>query len=469
MKEFTATDPSGDEILSWNYAHDAVGNITERSRDSETTEYSYDGLDRLTGIDGPTETNEFGYDGVGNRLSEWAFQDGDGTPYNWEYDERDRLVKRGPIEYEYDANGSRILKRDTSSGSKTRYHYDAHNRLVQVDKDGSIIAKYAYDPFGQRISKEVGDEKTYFLYSPEGLVAESKEYGEIYTSYGWEPGSLWGTNPLFIKQEGQYGYYLNDHLGAPWMVVSSSGRVLWAGSYGAFGTLVVDHLVISQNLRFPGQYFDPETGYHYNLHRYYDPREGRYVSGDPITMRGGLNSYEYSRSNPGRWIDPFGLRGMDRVYGAIYRMTGEWTPSQNSVDRATGIADSMSLGIGPWLRNRLEIGGVDICSDAYIQGQRIGMVAGGGRAAYAGLARAGANLARTARQASNFRNRLKLMGSFGISRLIRWKTYSDLRRRGRTDSEIRRSSGKTNPAANAIGFNAAIGGGINEATRECEC
>ena len=59
------------------------------------------------------------------------------------------------------------------------------------------------------------------------------------------------------------------------------------------------------NLRFPGQYFDAETGLHYNFHRYYDPALGRYITEDPI--RDGLNWYAYAGSNPGNNIDPLGL------------------------------------------------------------------------------------------------------------------------------------------------------------------
>ena len=59
------------------------------------------------------------------------------------------------------------------------------------------------------------------------------------------------------------------------------------------------------NLRFPGQYFDAETGLHYDFHRYYDPALGRYITEDPI--RDGLNWYAYVSNNPINWVDPLGL------------------------------------------------------------------------------------------------------------------------------------------------------------------
>jgi len=61
-------------------------------------------------------------------------------------------------------------------------------------------------------------------------------------------------------------------------------------------------------LRFQGQYFDAESGLHYNRHRYYDPEIGRYLTPDPIKLAGGLNQYQYT-PNPTGWVDPLGLSG----------------------------------------------------------------------------------------------------------------------------------------------------------------
>ena len=61
------------------------------------------------------------------------------------------------------------------------------------------------------------------------------------------------------------------------------------------------------NLRFPGQYYDDETGLHYNYFRYYDPSTGRYITSDPIGLQGGLNTYGYVDGNPVNWFDEYGL------------------------------------------------------------------------------------------------------------------------------------------------------------------
>ncbi len=103
-------------------------------------------------------------------------------------------------------------------------------------------------------------------------------------------------------------YYVhNDHLGSPQALTNETGAVVWRATYDPFGQATVTTSTITNNLRYPGQYFDSETGLHYNWHRYYDPKTGRYISSDPIGLRGGLNTYLYARANPLRYIDPFGL------------------------------------------------------------------------------------------------------------------------------------------------------------------
>ena len=89
--------------------------------------------------------------------------------------------------------------------------------------------------------------------------------------------------------------------------MSSCGVPRWSAKYRAYGNLAaLDVSEIDNPLRFQGQYFDAETGLHYNRHRYYNPGTGRFLTPDPIKLAGGLNSYQYV-PNPTGWVDPLGL------------------------------------------------------------------------------------------------------------------------------------------------------------------
>ena len=96
---------------------------------------------------------------------------------------------------------------------------------------------------------------------------------------------------------------------------------MWRWDGGAFGETAPnqdpdgDGNLTTVNLRYPGQYYDSETGLYYNWHRYYDPKTGRYISSDPIGLVGGLNTYAYVGNNPLRWTDP---RGLDNASGGTW-------------------------------------------------------------------------------------------------------------------------------------------------------
>jgi RHS repeat-associated protein len=108
-------------------------------------------------------------------------------------------------------------------------------------------------------------------------------------------------------------YYHTDQLGTPQSMTNSSGTTVWQATYEPFGKATVNEDpdgnggLVKNHVRLPGQYYDQETGLHYNWHRYYDPKIGRYISSDPIGLAGGLNTYLYARANPLLYLDPDGL------------------------------------------------------------------------------------------------------------------------------------------------------------------
>ncbi len=193
----------------------------------------------------------------------------------------------------------------------TSYVYNIENRLTEV-WDGevgssSLIASYYYDPFGRRLWKEVSGVRTHFHYTDEGLIGEYDAVGNELRTYGYKPGSTWTTDPLFMKEAGQYYFYHNDHLGTPQKLTSVNGAVVWSAAYSSFGEATINVAVVENSLRFPGQYYDSETGLHYNFHRYYDSSTGRYIRADPIGSEGGINLFAYVHNNPVNFFDLWGL------------------------------------------------------------------------------------------------------------------------------------------------------------------
>jgi len=86
---------------------------------------------------------------------------------------------------------------------------------------------------------------------------------------------------------------------------------------------------------FPGQYYDQETGLHYNYFRYYDPSTGRYITSDPTGLDGGLNTYLYANANPLKYIDPTGEIALAPLI-----------PALPAIGQA--LADAAAVGFGLW-------------------------------------------------------------------------------------------------------------------------
>ncbi|MBD8720514.1 RHS repeat-associated core domain-containing protein, partial [Pseudomonas fluorescens] len=168
-------------------------------------------------------------------------------------------------------------------------------------------ASYRYDPFGRRISKTVNDITTEFFWQGDKLVAE--HHADCHRSYLYEPDSF---RPLallegFGPQDTKPFHYQLDHLGTPQELTNPEGEIVWSAHYRAYGEIArLDVRKIDNPLRFQGQYFDAESGLHYNRHRYYNPDIGRYLTPDPVKLAGGINAYRYVL-NPTGWVDPLGL------------------------------------------------------------------------------------------------------------------------------------------------------------------
>jgi len=289
-----------------DYAYSANGNLAHiaDSRHGQRT-YGYDALNRLIRVRHSRDElpESFAHDPAGNLL----MQDRPGPTQV----KGNRLLMQGDRHYDYDAFGNLIReRRGRAQTLVTEYRYDSQHRLIGLTRPDGQTASYRYDAFGRRISKTVNGETTEFFWQGEHLVAESSE--NEYRSYVYEPGTF---RPLALldgkgPQKACPFYYQLDHLGTPQELTDYSGDIVWSAQYDAYGKIAALTLAgedyLNQPLRFQGQYFDAESGLHYNRHRYYDPRLGRYLTPDPIKLAGGLNQYQYV-PNPTGWVDPLGL------------------------------------------------------------------------------------------------------------------------------------------------------------------
>jgi len=232
-----------------------------------------------------------------------------------------------------DANGHTIQKTVNAGAANethTYYIYNAEERLIRIeDTNNTTIASYTYNPMGHRVSKTLNSQTTnsttYYLYNHQGLVGEYNSAGTLIKEYHYMPDRTWMTEPLFQRvTEGassQIYYYQNDHLGTPQRMINQSGATVWQANYNSFGKAHIQTNTIENNLRFPGQYYDAESGLHHNYFRDYDPELGRYLQSDPIGLAGGLNVYGYALQNPIMLLDPLGLHRltdaqMDMIAGA---------------------------------------------------------------------------------------------------------------------------------------------------------
>ncbi len=305
--------------ISRNYQYDKSGELSQINDSRHgITRYQYDALGRITETQAANKSlNErFAFDPAHNLISEEDQQQGKVLKDN-------KLNEYQNKRYQYDSFGNMTEK--LTKESKMRFSYDAEHQMqtAEVYKNGvEQQYQYAYDPFGRRISKTDAFNTTHFIWDGNRLLTEirgkqSKTF--VYEQDGFVPVAQ-------VTQENEIQHYHTDHLGTPRELTNQAGEITWEATYQTWGNTVkvsyqeieVDNELAPavQPLRFQGQYFDEETGLHYNRFRYYDPDVGRFVSQDPIGLLGGDNLYQYA-SNPIQWIDPLGLSSavLDKALG----------------------------------------------------------------------------------------------------------------------------------------------------------
>ncbi|UJF20499.1 RHS repeat-associated core domain-containing protein [Shewanella sp. OMA3-2] len=228
----------------------------------------------------------------------------------------DRLMSMAGVDYRYDGSGNQISQIGTSD--KQQRSFNGLNQLVQINVNGKLT-QYEYDALGRRSAKITELGRTDFIWDNHQLIGECT-LGE-YTWYIYQPDTF---TPVALIKAGQVYYYHLDQLGTPICLTDENTQIVWRSQQDVFGqaiesTSIKDRYIentdfkdaakqdkITNPIRFQGQYFDDESGLHYNRFRYYSPQQARFIHQDPIGLVGGINHYQYA-PNHVNWVDPFGL------------------------------------------------------------------------------------------------------------------------------------------------------------------
>ncbi len=161
-------------------------------------------------------------------------------------------------------------------------------------------------------------------------LIETPDYSRFKTeAYSIQKDPVWrnDTRRNRAKLE-RVAFYHCDQVGTPQTLTNERGECVWEIKQNTWGTTQaitvtnLDNPLEQSNIRFQGQYYDEETGLHYNRYRYYEPHSARYVSKDPIGLMGGLNNSSYV-SDPNQWIDPMGLVDVFSSAECTYKISAQ--------------------------------------------------------------------------------------------------------------------------------------------------
>ncbi|MFD5629509.1 RHS repeat-associated core domain-containing protein [Streptomyces sp. NPDC127072] len=308
-----------------------------------------DDAGRVTEVSARDWTETYAYDAAGNQTrASWP---GSHTGQEGQGDRQytgNRLTRAGSVRYEYDSAGRIVARRKTRLSRRPdvwRYEWDAEDRLTAVTTPDGTRWRYLYDPFGRRTAKQrlAADgttvvEETLFTWDGPNLAEQTTTAPGLPhpVTLTWDHDGLFPvaqTERLTDRAtqeeiDSRFFAIVTDLVGTPTELVDETGDIAWRSRRTLWGITTWQGRNTSYTpLRFPGQYHDPESGLHYNYHRYYDPETGRYISVDPLGLEPAPNPYGYV-ADPVRGIDPFGLS----PYTVLYHGSMDWQGTQFALD-----------------------------------------------------------------------------------------------------------------------------------------
>ncbi|HHU2392878.1 TPA: RHS element core protein, partial [Escherichia coli] len=334
------------EDAHYVYHYDEYGRLTEktdripagviRTDDERTHHYHYDSQHRLvfhTRIQHgePLVESRYLYDPLGRRMAKRVWRR-----------ERDLTgwmsLSRKPEETWYGWDGDRLTTVQTDTTRiQTVYQPGSFAPLIRIETDNGEREKAQCRSLAEKLQQE-GSEDGHGVVFPAELVGLlDRLEGEIRANCVSSESRQWlaqcgltverlaaQIEPVYLPERKIHLYHC-DHRGLPLALISEDGNTAWSAEYDEWGNQLNEenphHL--HQPYRLPGQQYDKESGLYYNRHRYYDPLQGRYITPDPIGLRGGWNMYQYPL-NPIQVIDPMGLDAIENMTsgGLIYAVSG---------------------------------------------------------------------------------------------------------------------------------------------------
>jgi RHS repeat-associated protein len=203
-----------------------------------------------------------------------------------------------------DAAGNVVAEAWTGGGTYG-YTYNAAGRMESFSINGFLQASYKYDAMGRQAIRTLTAPSPVTIHSvfdSQGRrIAEYNETsGALIREYVWN-----GWDPVAVIEGGVISFVRADHIGRPVFATDASGAKMWEVSYLPFGGVRVATGSPTAS-RFPGHWFQSESGLHQNWMRDYDPTTGRYLQADPLGLVDGASVYGYVGQSPMRFIDPRG-------------------------------------------------------------------------------------------------------------------------------------------------------------------
>ena len=246
-----------------------------------------------------TYRNDYTYYANSNRLKS-------DVKYAYAYDNAGNLIKKGNS---YTFEGEQVNFTTSGEGVEYwEYEYDLLNRLIEVRKNGMIVAEYGYAPEGLRVVKRAKGETTHYIFEGTEPIFEKRISDGRIRSYVHALGKhLARVDGVIGDTQANVYYYHTDHLGSIKSVTDEAGKEVYNTDYFAFGGRSGEQGDLNELHGFTGKEYDPDSGLYYFNARWYDQETGRFISEDTISDLNNpatLNLYIYGFNNPLRYVDP---------------------------------------------------------------------------------------------------------------------------------------------------------------------